>query len=79
MSKTHDKRQAHKRPLPPANLRPIREVSALTGITSSTLRRWAREGRITATRFGSKVWYVDPDEAGQLSRTLKPGRKPTTL
>ena len=55
-----------------ANLRPIHETSALTGIPANTLRRWARDGRIQAEKHGGK-WRVSVEDARRLSQTLVPG------
>jgi predicted site-specific integrase-resolvase len=63
-------------PLPPAGLHTVRYVSAATGISKTTLQRWARAGLIEARRHGARIWYISLKDARELSQTLKPGPKP---
>lgn len=70
-------KRAQDNPIPEGML-PASLVATITGVPSSTLRRWAREGRVKAEKLGPKNWYIDPDDASRVAETLKPGPKPKT-
>ncbi len=78
MSKLTDRRAARRAATtpPPAHLRRVSDVAALTGIPRRTLQRWASEGRIEAHKHGPRLWYINMDDAQRLAETLTPGPKP---
>lgn len=39
----------------------ISEASKRYGLSARTLRRWCKQGRVAACRFG-KLWYIDRHE-----------------
>lgn len=49
-------------------------VARLAGVGETTLRRWAREGRLTAARSG-RAWLLDPVEAQELAALRGSGKR----
>lgn len=49
-------------PTPQERMRPIREVSEMTGVSAPTLRRWAAQGQVEAEKRYGKLWYIDPQD-----------------
>lgn len=47
-------------------LETIENVSRLSGVPVTTLRRWARQRRLTAVQHG-RAWMLDPLEAQELA------------
>ncbi|MCP4540684.1 MAG: MerR family DNA-binding transcriptional regulator [Chloroflexi bacterium] len=78
MSKLAERRRALRETTtpPPAHLRRISDVAALTGVHVRTLRRWAEQELIEAQKVGPKLWYISLEDVQQVAETLKPGPKP---
>ena len=46
----------------------VREVAARLGVSSQTVKKWAKGGLLHAVKFGPKLWRISSREVDRFSK-----------